>query len=115
MGPCRMSDLAATTSRDSSGKRQYAEDPGAPHSQIADVWSELGRLARKCRGYYRYAPEGREALPDPEVERDHPPHRQERGAHPAAYPKMMKRQNAACSRLINEGAKILRRDRRACF
>jgi 3-hydroxyacyl-CoA dehydrogenase len=70
MGPCRMSDLAGNDVAGFIRKRQYAEDPGAPHSQIADRLVELGRLGQKSgRGYYRYAPEGREALPDPEVER----------------------------------------------
>jgi len=70
MGPCRMSDLAGNDVAGFIRQRQYAQDSGAAHSQIADRLVELGRLGQKCaQGYYRYAAEGREALPDPEVER----------------------------------------------
>ena len=70
MGPCRMADLAGNDVAGSIRQRQYAQDPGAPHVQIADRLVELGRLGQKCgRGYYRYAAKDREALPDPEVER----------------------------------------------
>ena len=70
MGPCRMADLAGNDVAGLIRQRHYAEDPGAPHSPIADRLVELGRFGQKCgRGYYRYAPGSREALPDSEVER----------------------------------------------
>jgi 3-hydroxyacyl-CoA dehydrogenase len=70
MGPCRMADLAGNDVAGFIRKRHYAEDPGAPHSQIADRLVELARFGQKSgRGYYLYAPQSREALPDPEVER----------------------------------------------
>ena len=70
MGPCRMADLAGNDVAGLIRQRHYAVDAGAARSHIADRLVELGRFGRKCgRGYYRYAPESREALPDPEVER----------------------------------------------
>jgi 3-hydroxyacyl-CoA dehydrogenase len=70
MGPCRMADLAGNDVAGIIRKRHYAEDPGAPHSPIADRLVELGRFGQKSgRGYYRYAQDSREALPDEEVER----------------------------------------------
>jgi 3-hydroxyacyl-CoA dehydrogenase len=70
MGPCRMQDLAGNDVAGFIRKRQYADDPDAPHSQIADRLVELGRFGQKSgKGYYLYAPDGREALADPEVER----------------------------------------------
>jgi 3-hydroxyacyl-CoA dehydrogenase len=70
MGPCRMGDLAGNDVAGFIRKRQYAAEPGTPHSQIADRLVELERFGQKSgKGYYLYAPQGREALPDPEVER----------------------------------------------
>jgi 3-hydroxyacyl-CoA dehydrogenase len=107
MGPCRMGDLAGNDVAGFIRKRHYAEVPGAPHSQIADRLVELGRFGQKCgRGYYRYASEGREALPDPEVERiiiDF--------ARSAALTRRRISDDEIVERcvfaLINEGAKIL--------
>jgi 3-hydroxyacyl-CoA dehydrogenase len=70
MGPCRMADLAGNDIAGFIRRRQYADDPDAPHSPIADRLVELGRFGQKSgKGYYRYAPGGREPLADPEVER----------------------------------------------
>jgi 3-hydroxyacyl-CoA dehydrogenase len=70
MGPCRMGDLAGNDVAGFIRKRQYAAEPRTPHSQIADRLVELERFGQKSgKGYYLYAPQGREALPDPEVER----------------------------------------------
>jgi 3-hydroxyacyl-CoA dehydrogenase len=70
MGPCRMSDLAGNEVAGFIRKRRYGEGPGAAHWQIADRLVELGRFGQKSgRGYYRYAQDSREALPDPQVER----------------------------------------------
>jgi 3-hydroxyacyl-CoA dehydrogenase len=70
MGPCRMSDLAGTDVSGHIRKRQYAQNEWAPRSKIADRLVELGRFGQKTgKGYYRYAPGAREALPDADVER----------------------------------------------
>jgi 3-hydroxyacyl-CoA dehydrogenase len=70
MGPCRMGDLAGNDIAGFIRKRHYADEPNAPHSQIADRLVELGRFGQKSgRGYYLYAPQSRVPLADPEVER----------------------------------------------
>jgi len=70
MGPCRMSDLAGTDVSGYIRKRQYAENPWAPRSKIADRLVELGRFGQKTgAGYYRYVAGSREALADADVER----------------------------------------------
>jgi 3-hydroxyacyl-CoA dehydrogenase len=70
MGPCRMGDLAGNDIAGFIRQRQYADNPDAAHSPIADRLVELGRFGQKSgKGYYRYAPEGREPVEDPEVER----------------------------------------------
>jgi 3-hydroxyacyl-CoA dehydrogenase len=107
MGPCRMVDLTGNDVAGLIRARHYAEHPGAPQSRIADRLVELGRFGQKSgKGYYRYAPGSREAVPDPEVERiilDIA-----RGAgltrRPVSDDEIVKRCVFA---LINEGAKIL--------
>jgi 3-hydroxyacyl-CoA dehydrogenase len=69
MGPCRMGDLAGNDVAAAIRRHHYAEEPSTPRSQLADRLVELGRLGQKSgRGYYRYEPAEREALPDPQVE-----------------------------------------------
>ncbi|HTR26727.1 MAG TPA: 3-hydroxyacyl-CoA dehydrogenase NAD-binding domain-containing protein [Terriglobales bacterium] len=69
MGPQRVSDLGGndvgTKVRLQLYKRESRPDP---YFVVADRLTELGRLGQKTgRGFYRYEPGGREALPDPEV------------------------------------------------
>jgi 3-hydroxyacyl-CoA dehydrogenase len=107
MGPCRMGDLAGNDVAGFIRKRQYAEDPGAAHSQIADRLVELGRFGQKCGGgYYRYAPHSREALPDPQVEQIIVDISRSAGLtrRPISDDEIVKRCVFA---LVNEGAKIL--------
>jgi len=107
MGPCRMMDLAGNDVAGFIRRRQYAENPQAPRSHIADRLVELGRFGQKSgKGYYRYEPGARGALADAEVERvilD-----TARGAgltrRPISEAEIAER--CVCA-LINEGAKIL--------
>ena len=71
MGPQRVSDLGGndvgTKVRLQLYKRESRPDP---YFVIADRLTELGRLGQKTgRGFYRYQDGGRDALPDPEVEK----------------------------------------------
>jgi 3-hydroxyacyl-CoA dehydrogenase len=69
MGPFRMSDLAGLDIGYTIRQRQYAEDPGARRSPIADKVFEAGRLGQKNgKGWYRYVPGQRAAQADPEVQ-----------------------------------------------
>ncbi|MBU7575190.1 MAG: enoyl-CoA hydratase/isomerase family protein [Hydrogenophaga sp.] len=69
MGPFRMSDLAGLDIGYTIRQRQYAEDPGARRSPIADKVFEAGRLGQKNgKGWYKYVPGQRSAQPDPEVQ-----------------------------------------------
>ena len=71
MGPQRVSDLSGndvgTKARAQLFKHASRPDP---YFVIADRLTELGRLGQKTgRGFYRYENGGRDALPDPEVNR----------------------------------------------
>lgn len=71
MGPQRVSDLGGndvgTKVRFQLYKRESRPDP---YFVIADRVTELGRLGQKTsRGFYRYQDGGRDALPDPEVDK----------------------------------------------
>jgi 3-hydroxyacyl-CoA dehydrogenase len=69
MGPFRMGDLAGLDIGWSIRKRLYAEHPDMKRSFIADKLCELGRFGQKTgKGWYRYEPGKRDALPDPEVD-----------------------------------------------
>lgn len=69
MGPFRMSDLAGLDIGYAIRQRQYAENPAARRSPIADKVFEAGRLGQKNgKGWYRYVPGQRAALSDPEVD-----------------------------------------------
>jgi 3-hydroxyacyl-CoA dehydrogenase len=68
MGPFRMSDLAGLDIGYTIRQRQYAEDPKARRSPLADKVFEAGRQGQKNgKGWYKYVPGQRAALPDPEV------------------------------------------------
>lgn len=71
MGPQRVSDLGGTDVgtrvRQELFKRASRPDP---YFVIADRLTALGRLGQKSgSGFYRYESGGRQAIPDPEVER----------------------------------------------
>jgi 3-hydroxyacyl-CoA dehydrogenase len=69
MGPFRMGDLAGLDIGWAIRKRLYAENPDMKRSFIADKLCELGRFGQKTgKGWYRYEPGKRDALPDPEVD-----------------------------------------------
>ncbi|MCW5751714.1 MAG: enoyl-CoA hydratase/isomerase family protein [Alphaproteobacteria bacterium] len=69
MGPFAMADLAGLDVgwRIRKGKA-HLRDPNERYSEVADQLCEMGRFGQKTgAGYYRY--EGRDAKPDPEVEK----------------------------------------------
>ena len=71
MGPQRVSDLGGndvgTKVRIQLYQRESRPDP---YFVLADRLTELGRLGQKTgRGFYRYEQGGRDALPDPDVDR----------------------------------------------
>ena len=68
MGPFRVADLAGLDIAWAARQRLApTRDPEERYSRIADELCEAGRLGQKTgSGYYRY--EGRQPVPDPEVE-----------------------------------------------
>ncbi|HEY0846221.1 MAG TPA: 3-hydroxyacyl-CoA dehydrogenase NAD-binding domain-containing protein [Noviherbaspirillum sp.] len=107
MGPFRMGDLAGLDIGWSIRKRLYAENPGMKRSVIADQLCELGRFGQKTgKGWYRYEPGKRDAIPDPEVEEIIAGARQAAGITPrkASDEEIIERCIFA---LVNEGARIL--------
>jgi len=107
MGPLRMSDLAGTDVSGAIRTRQYEEHPHTPHSKIADRLVELKRFGQKSgKGYYLYPKGGREAIPDPQVERIILDISRSAGLtrRPISDVEIIERCIFA---LINEGAKIL--------
>ena len=71
MGPHRMGDLAGLDIGWAGRKRQAATRPKhLRYSRVADRICELGRFGQKTgAGWYRYEPDSRTPIPDPEVER----------------------------------------------
>jgi 3-hydroxyacyl-CoA dehydrogenase len=69
MGPQRVSDLGGTDVGTRARAQLYKRDSRPdPYFVIADELTRLGRLGQKSGcGFYRYAPGGRDALPDPDV------------------------------------------------
>jgi len=107
MGPFRMSDLAGNDVSAYIRRRRYLEHPDLKYSRIADRLCDLGRLGQKTgAGWYRYAPGGREAMPDPTVEELIAAYREEIGIEPRPIPEeeIVERSLYA---LINEGARLL--------
>jgi len=107
MGPLRVSDLAGTDVSGFIRKRQYLQQPALPHSKIADRLVELKRFGQKSgKGYYLYPKGGREAIPDPQVERIILDISRSAGLtrRPISDVEIIERCIFA---LINEGAKIL--------
>ncbi len=69
MGPFTMSDLAGNDIGWDIRKRRYYERPEMAYSKFADKVCELGRFGQKTgKGFYRYEPGNRKALPDPEID-----------------------------------------------
>jgi 3-hydroxyacyl-CoA dehydrogenase len=69
MGPQRVSDLGGTDVGTKARAQLYKrESRPDPYFAIADHLTQLKRLGQKSgSGFYRYAPGGRDPLPDPEV------------------------------------------------
>jgi 3-hydroxyacyl-CoA dehydrogenase len=107
MGPFRMSDLAGNDISWSVRKRKLAENPGYRYATVADTLCLQGRFGQKAgRGWYRYAADGRTALPDAEVDAMISAHRVAIGLTPRAISddEIVTRCVLA---LVNEGARIL--------
>ncbi|WP_394828218.1 3-hydroxyacyl-CoA dehydrogenase NAD-binding domain-containing protein [Pendulispora albinea] len=69
MGPFRMNDLAGNDIGWAIRKRRYVEYPEIVYSKIGDRICELGRFGQKTgKGWYRYEPGQRDAIPDPAVD-----------------------------------------------
>ena len=107
MGPYRMGDLAGLDISWAIRKRRAAEEPGRDFSSAADKLCEVGRFGQKTgKGWYRYEPGNRNALPDPEVDRMLAEYRQGKGisARSIGADEIVERTIFA---LVNEGARIL--------
>jgi 3-hydroxyacyl-CoA dehydrogenase len=69
MGPFTMSDMAGNDIGWDIRKRRYYEKPDMAYSKFADKVCELGRYGQKTgKGFYRYEPGNRKAIPDPEID-----------------------------------------------
>ena len=107
MGPFRMGDLAGNDIGWSIRKRLYAENPQQRRMPIPDRLCELGRFGQKAgKGWYRYQPGKRDALPDPEVDQVIADCRKAAGIAPRKISdgEIVERCIYA---LVNEGARIL--------
>ena len=107
MGPFRMSDLAGNDVGWYIRKRRYVETPQLVYSRIADRLCELGRFGQKTgRGWYRYEPGRRDALPDPEVDALITAYRAEHGMKPRVID-AQEIVDRCIYALVNEGARLL--------
>ena len=107
MGPFRMYDMAGNDIGWEIRKRRAKERPDMVYSRIADRICEQGRFGQKTgKGFYRYEPGNRRALPDPAVEDIIQAYRKEVGIKPRPIgdDEIVERCIYA---LVNEGAKIL--------
>jgi 3-hydroxyacyl-CoA dehydrogenase len=107
MGPFRMYDMAGNDIGWEIRKRRYQERPDMVYSRIADRLCEQGRFGQKTgKGFYRYEPGDRRAIPDPDVLSIIEKYRAEIGVKPRAIgdDEIVARCIYA---LVNEGAKIL--------
>jgi 3-hydroxyacyl-CoA dehydrogenase len=107
MGPFRMYDMAGNDIGWEIRKRRAKERPDMVYSRIADRICEQGRFGQKTgKGFYRYEPGDRRAIPDPEVLSIIEKYRAEIGIKPRAISddEIVERCIYA---LVNEGAKIL--------
>ncbi len=107
MGPFRMSDLAGLDIGYTIRQREYAENPQARRSPIADKVYEAGRLGQKNgKGWYKYVPGQRNALPDPEVDALIAQHHAATGRTPRRFSDAEIVERCIYA-LVNEGAYIL--------
>jgi 3-hydroxyacyl-CoA dehydrogenase len=107
MGPFTMSDMAGNDIGLDVRKRRYYEKPDMAYSKFADKVCELGRYGQKTgKGFYRYEPGNRKALPDAEVDALLEKYRKESGlqARTISDEEIVERCIFA---LANEGARIL--------
>ncbi len=107
MGPFRMYDMAGNDIGWEIRKRRAKERPDMVYSRIADRICEQGRFGQKTgKGFYRYEPGDRRAIPDPAVEEIIQAYRKEIGVkpRPISDEEIVERCIYA---LVNEGAKIL--------
>ena len=107
MGPFTMSDMAGNDIGWDVRKRRYYEKPDMAYSKFADKVCELGRFGQKTgKGFYRYEPGNRKAIPDPEIDALLERYRRENGlqTRPIADEEIVERCIYA---LANEGARIL--------
>jgi 3-hydroxyacyl-CoA dehydrogenase len=105
MGPFRMGDLAGLDVGWRIRKRRAAEGVKELGASIADAICEKGRFGQKTgKGWYKY--EGRNAIPDPEVEQIINETREKHQMRPRKISdeEIVKRCIYA---LVNEGARIL--------
>ena len=107
MGPFTMSDMAGNDIGWDVRKRRYYEKPDMAYSKFADKVCELGRYGQKTgKGFYRYEPGNRKAIPDPEVDALLDQYRKENGlqTREISGEDIVERCIYA---LANEGARIL--------
>jgi 3-hydroxyacyl-CoA dehydrogenase len=107
MGPFRMGDLAGNDIGWSIRKRLYAENPQQRRMPIPDRLCELGRFGQKAgKGWYRYQPGKRDALPDAEVDQVIAECRKAAGIAPRKISDAEIVERCIYA-LVNEGARIL--------
>jgi 3-hydroxyacyl-CoA dehydrogenase len=107
MGPFRMADLAGNDIGWSIRKRLYAENPNQRRLPIPDRLCELGRFGQKTgKGWYRYEPGRRDALPDAEVDQVIAECRKAAGITPRRISDAEIVERCIYA-LVNEGARIL--------
>ena len=107
MGPFTMSDLAGNDIGWDIRKRRYYERPEMAYSKFPDKVCELGRFGQKTgKGFYRYEPGNRKALPDPEMDALLDKYRKEHGlqTREISDEEIVERCIYA---LVNTGARIL--------
>ena len=107
MGPFTMSDMAGNDIGWDIRKRRYYEKPDMAYSKFPDKVCELGRFGQKTgKGFYRYEPGNRKALPDPEIDALLEKYRKENGlqVREISDEEIVERCIYA---LANEGARIL--------
>jgi 3-hydroxyacyl-CoA dehydrogenase len=107
MGPFRMYDMAGNDIGWEIRKRRAKERPDMVYSKIADRICEQGRFGQKTgKGFYRYEPGDRRAIPDPEVQKIIDAYRAEIGVKPRQISDAEIVERCIYA-LVNEGAKIL--------
>ncbi|HSG76677.1 MAG TPA: 3-hydroxyacyl-CoA dehydrogenase NAD-binding domain-containing protein [Burkholderiales bacterium] len=107
MGPFTMSDLAGNDIGWDIRKRRYYERPEMAYSKFADKVCELGRFGQKTgKGFYRYEPGNRKALPDPEIDALLDKYRKEHGLQTRAISDQEIVERCIYA-LVNTGARIL--------